>query len=443
MSRILEVLLRVHNTRNMPPMPYNKTVKISILMLFLMLLLVQNTLALIFAGTFHGLGVSLLFYLKELFIVVMFFLTLLVNRKYKFDVVDNLAMVIFIFTLILCVFSFNNIATTLYRLKFYLGPLILFFIGRYYFSNISFNNIQVLFVITSFIILCYSYLYLFIDRSQLLNLNITDVFVSKGQDPNLLSLNDGFPINFDSYYEGKEFHRAFGLFLDPLAMGFFLVPYLFYYRYESICKRRPYDYLVYFLLFLLLLLTQTRAIILSYMFACIAVRIRKGTPRILSSKIIVLCVLSIIVTIIALYKVIIDYADPSTWGHLIAYANIIKNYANIDSINLIFGSGYSEETAFGNESIFTTMITHNGLIYFILFNTFIYRAYNIMKNNIHLKLNLITISSLIVYYLASFTTEHWFATTSSAVFWILLGMSFPSNIFERRDAPAQLLVSTQ
>lgn len=403
----------------------NLIVKKSSFVLLLVALIFQNSIALVLSSI-SGSGVSLVFLSKEMVISLTVFLTLLFKSKFEITKPDRIVLILVCSYIVLSLLTFNGLPPLLYGIKYFVIPMILYATGRYWFHDLDTKTIFELFTIAIFTVIVLSIAYLLIDKNLLLDLNIWTVFESKGQDVTGGRFLDGFPVNFYSYYGDYRLMRLFGPFFDPLSTGFFLVPLLFFAKQQAWGKGIAWK-LIYIVLFILLLLTQTRAILLAYIATLFFLRSGKEGYKLMSIKWIVVSIMVIIAAVVANYNILLKFVDPSTWGHLKAYYRIFTELKDESFFTLLLGRGIPEDLNIGNESLFTSMIAYNGLLYFFIFNCFIVSVFKNLSRNVNAPLNYVVLASMIAYYLASFTTEHWFATTSSGLFWVLLGMAVQNS----------------
>jgi hypothetical protein len=402
-------------------MENNITIKKITFALFAMALLFQNSFSLIISSV-YGTNSTIIFLLKD-FLIIGFVLLILATRKSYIITKPDLVVFIMAITYVTqSIANYNGIMPLILSLKYFISPLLLYYVGRYWFRGINLKTICQFIILMVLITFFISIGYLLIEKKDLIDMNIWTVFESKGQDVQGGRFIDGFPANFYSYYGGYRIMRLFGPFLDPLTTGFFLVPLLSFSKIQAVEYKRFFWKLIFLLLFALLLLSQTRAILFSFIAASFIVRCKNGKYKMVPLGWIFGAIVISIASIVINYQALISFVDPSTWGHLNAYYSIIAKFSQEPLYKLLIGTGIPEDLVVGNESLFTSMIVYNGILYLILFNWFVITAVKNLSNS-YAKLRYISLVSMITYYFASFTTEHWFATTSSGLFWILLGMS--------------------
>ena len=406
--------------------PINLIIKKIFFVLLIVALLFQNSFALLLCSLTAS-NASPVFYAKEMIVATVIMLMLVSRKKYNITKLDIIVLLLIASYLILSIINYNSIPSSLFGVKYFVVPMILYFIGRYWFKDIDSNTLYELLTVVIVVVIILALSYFFVDKNVLIDLNIRSVFESKGQDVESGRFMEGFPINFYSYYGDYRVMRLFGLFFDPLAAGFFLLPLLFFSRKLQSGKNKFTWKLIYVLLFILLLLTQTRAILLAYIATLIFIRTKGDTYKIISLKWIFVSIGTFIAAVAVNYEILIKIVDPSTWGHINAYYKIIIALKDDSILRLLIGKGIPENLDVGNESLFASMIVYNGILYFLLFNWFVVSAFKSLSTNINSTLTQVALSSMMAYYLASFTTEHWFATTSSGLFWILLGMAIRND----------------
>ena len=397
-----------------------------LLLAYLLLLVLLNTVAFLWLSVGdESTKVSGLFVSKEGVIPFLSGLALLswVNRR-RTDRMDLLIISLILLTVVITFINGASAQIAIERIRFFIFPMLLILIGKHFFRNLTFPSIRSIFIIIAVFTCIISIIYygVFICREDLLlEGNITKIYETKNANA---ALWHGFQANFYTLINpSHEVKRIFGPFFDPLALGFFLVPFLFLCRYELKQRTTFRLLMLYVVLICLLLLSFTRSIIIAYFFTCFAIRIRDRHVGILSTKWIIIALALVTVVLVFYFDEITLRADPSSWGHLNAYADRLNLLISSHPRDILLGQRIAEGSILKSESLFVTILLQNGVLYLFLFFVFIFMAASRLRRQIESPLNLIVFSSLFVYLLASLTTEHFFATTSCAVFWILLGIS--------------------
>ncbi len=407
-------------------MELNILIKRMLFLTFIYLLLLQNSIALLIVS-FIDIKPDFIFISKELYIVTLLLVLIIIKKKYLISKIDKIIILIISYLIVVAIGSYHGITSTIYGLRYYIVPFSLLFLGKFFFNELTEDDYNKTLTIAIILLLFLSIFYVVVDKYTLLGLNISKVFEAKGKIVAGTGFYKDFPLNFFSFYGEKVYRRLVGPFFDPLAIGFFLVPLLFYCRYEVSPKYNITNHIFYLSLIVLLIFSQTRAIILSFMLTTLVIKKSNQGKFVINNNLLIILVAFIIAIVIVIIFSSIGELDPSSRAHLSSYYNFINHMRHITLREFLIGQGFPEDLNFGSESIFLSMIIHNGFIFFILFNYFVYSVYRHITINMNNTIRLNAASSLIAYYLASFTTEHWFAITSSGIFWIILGISLSDN----------------
>lgn len=402
----------------------NNRIKLLLFFFFILCLVFQNSLALILVNIFETNFVRIIFVIKESILFICFILMLLTVRSYRLGMCDFLGLLVMFYIFLRFSFGSADISTKLYSFRLYAVPIVLYFLGKMYFGNISFSKIRnmLLFVTIPFLIL--SVFFYFVDKKSLSAWNMGALFEAKGMALRGAGFLDAFPVNFFSFYGNNIYERLFGPLFDPLATAFFLVPFLFLFLTEMKFNKRYDAFFLFFSFFIVLLLTQTRAILGGIFLTILFISGAKYSKLESRIKLFVVMFLAGFSILLAFYNFLMPYADPSSRGHLVAYEVFLGSLSTASPMDIAFGQGLPRGLRFGSESIFISMIIHGGVLFCLLFLLFVFKGiFEVVKNKNCFQMKLIVIFSFVCYFVSSFTTEHWFAVSSSGMFWVLFGMS--------------------
>jgi hypothetical protein len=382
-------------------------------------LIFQNVFVLLLASlSITGRFLTSVYFVKEMLIFVGIAL-LFLKFKFSFRVqTHDFWALVFLSIAIMSIFKTpSNLMSAAVSAKLYIMPMFLFFMGRAMFRKVSENVFEAMFVSIFVAVTVLSVVIYLFPADVLVSMNINELFKGK-----LLSVDSvlGVPKNFFTIFCNTLIKRNVGPFFDPLALAFFLVPIVFYFRYRS--QNGLYRF-GYWILLALLISTITRAVILAYFLTIILLAKHRSGTLVLRKKTMALIGLGSITILSVAIEYLLKIVDPSTWGHLFAYKTHIGNI-----VSHPLGIGYFRK---GNvqvdlgfhstESIYLAMMLENGMPFLIVFILFLLPCYKRVESVSMTALGKVSLSSLICYAIASFTTEHWFAVTSSSLFWIILG----------------------
>jgi len=297
--------------------------------------------------------------------------------------------------------------------RFYTMPLVMYLLGRYLVQLKDDRVVEkfILFISIGFVAI--SLAFVFVGRDTLLALNITDFFQDKfkifGRSDAIVN---GFPINFFFHHsDGSMMERSFGALFDPLATAFFGATILFF-CYEIFRRKRKFVYFILSLLILLVIsLTFTRAILIMIPVVLLLYRIDKYHVRITPILPILILMLFVIIVLTQYLENLRSLLDPSTIAHLSVY-----KLENI--LSLVTGQVKGGEIR-GSESLYLTMIKDYGVLFFGLYLVLFVKIYRYLVSTKDLLFSYALLASFVVYVMASFTTEHWFALSSSSLFCII------------------------
>ena len=252
-------------------------------------------------------------------------------------------------------------------------------------------------------------------------------------------LYEGLPGNFYGDYSGEFFSqkRLVSFFANPLTSGYVLVlPYLYYLlkclKLTAKDGKRFFKYLAAAcFLFLVIVLTFTRIIILQMAaITFVLLFLKKDRLRI---PLMFVCAACGIVGLVMSDSIMYYLFGGSTGSHLDAIVG------SINSISL-FGHGigtYGIYGDIGTESSYLTLIGQLGLVALILylFGVFYVTRALIIRNKYE-KGNCIVAMLLIatvIYYITGFISEQLFAYTTIAPFYLLCGMYMRKSTLQKEN----------
>ena len=383
---------------------------------FFCALLLQNTVALSVTAAGLGLPVHTIYLVKELVLVFMVVLMLATKVVYKFSKVDRVALLLIAFLFADVIVKGGSIYDQAMQLRFYLTPLILYFLGRNLAPFRRQSDLTRFVIIISAIYVFLGFMYMLIDRETLLQIGLGQLLSEKlGHFGREGAVFGGLPINFYFYHQDGELTaRAFGALFDPLASAF-MGAVLFFYLIEI--RRLTNNKLAGLLaagVALIVVLTITRAIIIGVLIALILFQFRKKNLR--YSAVFALTASFFIAGILIFVNVdsIINSLDPSTRAHLSAYLNL-------DTATIFMGESSGAGEIRGAESLYLTILKEHGIVLLLFYLMWLQFIYSFLRKHYAYNYAFATVAAMIVYIMASLTTEHWFSSSSGALFWFLLG----------------------
>ena len=365
-----------------------------------------------FVFVISGLPDNLPLYLRDLSFFVLF---LMIFTKTQFRLlIHERYLLLYFLASIAIVLKSTSLSSSILSLRLYVMPFLLYCIGRYVIPERF--KISLFFDVITFIFLLVGFFFLILSFNDELfnsvkNSSLGPLF-SKG--------------NLYVYQaNGDRYHRYFGPFLDPLATAFFIVPLISFYYFNP---KNLKSGMFLTLLSLYLLLTMTKAVIGSVLVVFLLIQ-KKNSRWKISTKLLFYIIPALFIFIIFFYEILIENASPSTYGHLFAYYSNVRAF-----IKNPMGYGYFRFSDnlpiefYSTESIYFSIILEQGILVFMIFASFILKLLSYLKSQINIDTNnVILYCSLCIYLIASFTTEHFFATTSSFVFWLILGHMASKN----------------
>lgn len=302
------------------------------------------------------------------------------------------------------------------ELRFYLSPVLFYLIGKAAAPFRESRQIGRFVVFVAILYVAIGFLFVLIDRNILMNFGLREFLHQKDSDLGRLGETyNGMQTNWFYFREdGGVIYRALGPFLDPLITAFFGAP-LFFFLYETRRRRLVrYAGILTMLVGLLLMLTLTRAIVLSVSFVFLFSLVRKKGIAALPPWLALVVGGFAVVAAIFNIESLISSLDPSSAAH-------VKAYLNFSITTGLMGSPPNPGAPRGAESLYLTILFELGagvLTVFVVWFASIYRK--ILRGH-ELPYMRAALESMFVYLLASITTEHWFVFTSGSLFWFLLG----------------------
>lgn len=383
---------------------------------FFCALLLQNTVALSVTAAGLGLPVHLVYIVKDLLLVFMVGLMLATKVVYKFSKVDRGALILMAFLFVMVLVKGGSIYDQAMQLRFYLAPLVLYFLGR---NLAPFRQpseiVRFIFIISSIYVFL-GFMYVLVDRETLLQIGLGQLLSEKlGHIGREGAVFGELPINFYFYHKSGEMtNRAFGALFDPLASAF-MGAVLFFYLIEihRLTNNKIAGILAVGVSFIVVL-TITRAIIIGILISLMVFQFQKKN---LNRSAVFVLIVSLIFTVLVLttnFDSIFYALDPSTRAHIAAYLNL-------NTTTIFMGEPYGAGQVRGAESLYLTLLKEHGLVFLLLYLVWLQFIYSFLRKYYNCHYAYATVAAMFVYLLASLTTEHWFSFSSGALFWFLLG----------------------
>ncbi len=257
---------------------------------------------------------------------------------------------------------------------------------------------------------------------------------------------NGLPINFYTYLSYFRVRRLISSYGDPLIVGFANI-FTLVLLYQMITNRtggevnifNKFKYAAFAVIGIATLLSLTRAAIIGALIGIfVSSMFHIGKKSLALAALIAVSLCCIVLFSSAgqvLINATINLKDPSTVGHLAAYAVGIQNIIRHPmGMGLGYGGYVTQFTGQGargaGESLFLTIAVEKGIIGLLIFLFFVFSLLLFLKRNVSylndnpasVILAITIFSSAIAYFMASFTTEHWQAFVSSGMFWLFCGM---------------------
>lgn len=383
---------------------------------FFCALLLQNTVALSMTVAGLGVPVHIIYLVKDFLLVFMLGLMLVTKTVYKFSKVDRGGLILMFFLFVVVIVKGGGIYDQAMQLRFYLTPLVLYFLGRNL-ALFSQPSVMIRFIFTiSSIYVFLGLMYVFVDRETLLHLGLGQLLSEKlGHIGREGAIFGGLPINFYFYHKSGEMtNRAFGALFDPLASAF-MGAVLFFYLIEI--RRLTRNKLAGFLaagVAFIIVLTITRAIIIGILISLMVFQFQKKS---LNRSAVFVLIVSLIFAALMLtvnFDSIFYALDPSTRAHFSAYLNV-------NTATIFTGEPYGAGQVRGAESLYLTLLKEHGLVLLLFYLAWLQIIYGFLRKHYNYPFAYATVAAMLVYMMASLTTEHWFSFSSGALFWFLLG----------------------
>jgi hypothetical protein len=405
--------------------------------LFFVVILVQNTAALALVSTGVAVPVSPFYEVKFLLLIAVVWLLLVTRTLPRIGGVEMTAVVTIFVVTALAVAKGGGVWYEADELKFYVVPILLYFVGR---ATAPFKRDRQLAYFLMTLGILYVVLgtaYELIGRDALADAGLKALLGEKlngiGRADELVN---GLPINFWFFRSnGQMIPRAIGALFDPLASAYFGVT-LFFYLWE-IHRRRVVAGAGYLAAAVAVLigLTFTRAMILGIVIVFVASLLhKKGIAAMPLWPAIVAGVVGVVMLATNVDS-IVPLLDPSSGGHL-------RAYLQLDVTSSLIGHRFAVDAPRGEESLYSTIFFECGIAGLICFLTWFVQLYFRIRKLIGYPFARATFESLIIYLLASFTTEHLFASSSCGLFWFLFGNSLTAIDQAKANSGPEIHVGT-
>jgi len=330
--------------------------------LFFMGILFQNTVALALVGSGLYVPLAVPYGAKYALLVCLIVFLLITKSVYRFGGTEKIALSIIIVVTGLAITRGGGIAYQANELRFYLGPLVLFLIGRSMAPFKSEKQVAVFIMTLGLIYVLLGLSYAGIERKTLLNGGMGLLLERKLSDIGRgQAVFKGMPTNFYYFHGGTAVtERAFGALFDPLASAFFGATLLFYLL--EIHKRRvlPWAGSLAFIVASLIVLSLTRSIIMGIAVVFFASWIhRKGIGAFPLWPVFLLLLL-VGFFLVTNLKTVEPYLDPSSLAHLNAYLQL-------DHKMVLLGGGMDKTHPRGAEGLYLTILKEYGVGVLLLF----------------------------------------------------------------------------
>ena len=283
-------------------------------------------------------------------------------------------------------------------------------------------------------------------------------WMSQGNDVAFLN---GLPVNFYTYLSYFKVRRLISSYGDPLIVGFANI-FTLVLLYQMITNRsgggvnifNKFKYAAFAVIGIATLLSLTRAAILGALLGIFVSSMfylgKKGLTLAALITVSLCCLVFLSSAGQTLINATINLKDPSTIGHLAAYAVGIQNIIRHPmGMGLGYGGYVTQLTGQGargaGESLFLTIAVEKGVIGLLIFLFFVFSLLLFLKKNVSylndnpasVVMAITVFSSTIAYFLASLTTEHWQAFVSSGMFWLFCGLIVNEIQKRKNDSNAQ------
>jgi hypothetical protein len=403
--------------------------------LFFVVILVQNTAALALVSTGVAVPVSPFYEVKFLLLIAVVWLLLVTRTLPRIGSTEMTAVVTIFVVTALAVAKGGGVWYEADELKFYVVPIVLYFVGR---ATAPFKRDRQLAYFLMTLGILYVVLgtaYELIGRDALADAGLKALLGEKlngiGRADELVN---GLPINFWFFRSnGQMIPRAIGALFDPLASAYFGVTLFFYlwemHRRRVVVGAGPLAAAVA----VLIGLSLTRAMIFGIVVVFVASLLhKKGIAAMPLWPALVAGVVGV-VTLAMNVDTIAPLLDPSSGGHL-------RAYLQLDVTNSLIGHRFAGGAPRGYESLYSTIFFECGIVGLLCFLTWFVQLYFRMRKLVGYPFALAAFESLMVYLWASFTTEHLFASSSCGLFWFLLGNTLTCIDREKARNASDILV---
>ena len=384
--------------------------------LFFIVILAQNSVALVFISTGSAPPIEPFYAVKFLILAAVVWLLLVTRTLPRFKNTDLTALVIVVAVTALALLKGGGVSYEADELKFYLVPVVIYFVGRVTAPFKEDRQLAHFLMTLGIIYVVVGTAYMLIDRQTLADGGMKTLLGGKYGDVGRADgLWNGLPLNFWFFRSGSSaIPRAFGALFDPLASAYFgatLALYLWEVQRRKVVAGAG---LLAFAVAVFIGLTMTRAMILGIIIVFVASLLhRKGIaamplwPALLAG-------IAGVALLAANLNAIIPLLDPSTGGHL-------RAYLQLNVTNSFIGQRFAAGAPRGEESLYSTIFFECGIAGLICFLSWFFQLYFRLRKLVAYPYARATFELLTVYLLASFTTEHLFALSSCGLFWFLLG----------------------
>lgn len=389
--------------------------------LFFGAILLQNTAALICVSLGIDAPVSVFYAVKFAVLACTIGLFALVDGiDGSLMRADRLSLFLVVVIVAVAVAKGGGLSYVANELKFYLGPIVFYLVGRITAPFKKDKQLGVFLVIVAAIYVAIGFGYILVDRQTLINGGLKSLFdeklneIGRGE-----ATYNGLPINF--YYfdtAGNVTNRAFGALMDPLGSAFFGAT-LFLHLVEAHKRRVVMGAgILAIAVAALIVLSLTRSIIVGLGVVLVSWCLAKVSRRaLLLGTGIILAGIGCVMAIRSGQDMLgmLDLLDPSSLAHVNAYLQNDKLSASL--VGIRFDTG----TARGAESLYLTVFFECGVAGLFLYLAWFRQLYGRLQKQVKAPYVSASLQSFLVYALASLTTEHWFVFSSGALFWFLLG----------------------
>jgi hypothetical protein len=392
---------------------------------FFVAILLQGPVALVFISTGLDIPVSPFYAVKLLPLAAAVWLMLATRTLPRSGRTENIAIAIVLLIALLAVAKGTALYNVGDQLKFYMVPFVLFFVGRGLAPFRSERQLGLFLMVVAGLYVFFGISYELIGREALSDIGLKTLLSQKFSDVGRGSdeFVYGYPTNFWLFLNGGgiQIPRAFGALFDPLATAFFGMPLCFYLWEAHRRKAIAGAGLMAVAVALSISLTLTRSIIIGIALVSLASRLfKKGVatvPLWPAAVLFIAVAIGMAMNSHAAILLVESSLDPSSIAHFEAYLKW-------DASTSLLGHRFAYDAPRGEESLYLTIFFESGIAGLICFLTWFGHLYFRLRKSVDDPYARAAFESFVVYFVASFTTEHWFASTSGSLFWFLLGNTF-------------------